>query len=236
MTGFDVESVGNDVTARFTDEFIDQTAWAALTSPEVTVTFEQLPVVRVITPDPTAVNPGSSVEVVVEAVDGTGDPVVGAKLKIEKLPAGTTGASSSGPVKTSGVSCAARLRGEANAQGQVRFRVCATSSGAWRADGANLVPSRPVIIKVRTPAKVTRTKVKGTITPAAALGKSVPTGAKVVITIAVSSKKVCTVGSGRIATLKPGKCRVTIRVIPKPSKTVKKPKATKTTVTITVTP
>lgn len=80
-------------------------------------------------------------------------------------------------------------------------------------------------------------KVKKTMTAKSALAsvdKPLPSGAKVSITVAKASKKVCSVSAGKIRGLKKGTCRVTVAVTPPRTALVKKPKTTRTAVTITV--
>jgi len=80
-------------------------------------------------------------------------------------------------------------------------------------------------------------KVKKTMTAKTALAsvdKPLPRGAKVSITVAKASKKVCSVSAGKIRGLKRGTCRVTVAVTPPRTALVKKPKTTRTAVTITV--
>jgi len=69
---------------------------------------------------------------------------------------------------------------------------------------------------------------------ATSAGVSIPAGSKVVLSIAASSKKFCSLSGTSVKGTKTGACSVTISVTPKPTKTSPKPKTTKKTVRITV--
>jgi hypothetical protein len=51
--------------------------------------------------------------------------------------------------------------------------------------------------------------------------------AKIKLTVAKVSKKICKVSGGKLVALKPGNCSVTVAVTPAKSKAVKKPKTMK---------
>ena len=80
----------------------------------------------------------------------------------------------------------------------------------------------PEPLKVAVKAKASSAAV------ASSLGATIPPKAKVTLTVAKSSKKICKVSGGKLVALKPGNCAVTVSVqAPKP-KGGKKPKAVKT--------
>ena len=82
--------------------------------------------------------------------------------------------------------------------------------------------SIPVALKVKVKSKTKIKKIE------MALGAAVPKKAKVTLTVAKASKKICKVSGGKLVALKPGNCAVTVSVqAPKP-KGGKKPKAVKT--------
>ena len=84
---------------------------------------------------------------------------------------------------------------------------------------------------------VATVKLKKTITAKSILGSkdiTLASTSKVVITVKASSKKYCSVIGTKAKGVKKGNCTVVVSVTPKATKTVKKPKTTKTTVTIRV--
>ena len=83
----------------------------------------------------------------------------------------------------------------------------------------------------------TTVKVKKTITAKNVLKSrdvSLASTSKVVITVKSSSKKYCSVSGTSVKGVKKGNCTVVVAVTPKATKSVKKPKTTKTTVTVRV--
>jgi len=59
------------------------------------------------------------------------------------------------------------------------------------------------------------------LAPSTLLRRQVPTGASVKITVAKTSRKVCTVSRGKLKTLKTGTCRATVAVSPRQGRTVR---------------
>ncbi len=147
LTGFVSPSSGVDVRATFSDGFIRQSASAYFDLGLATVVFEQMPVIQVVgAPDP--VEPGAEAEVVVKAVDGTGDPIVDTDIELVLLDgAGRTAQA------TTGARCRPRLVASTNSVGRARLRVCPSRTALWRADGAEIVASRPIRIAV-TPVRL----------------------------------------------------------------------------------
>ena len=66
------------------------------------------------------------------------------------------------------------------------------------------------------------------------IGMTVTPKAKVKLTVAKASKKICKVSGGRLVALKPGNCSVTVAVTPAKTKTVKKPKTTKQSTVVAI--
>jgi hypothetical protein len=120
FAGFPTGSVGDDVTATFSDGFISQTASASLIDPVVTVVFEQMPLLQVLTPAPSPLDPGAATTVTVVAVDGAGDPIVGAPLTFS-----TSGTKSLGSTKAG---YAAKLAETTSATGRVTFTIYPTAT------------------------------------------------------------------------------------------------------------
>ena len=63
---------------------------------------------------------------------------------------------------------------------------------------------------------------------------TVSTKAKIKLTVAKSSKKICKVSVGKLIALKPGNCSVTVSVTPAKTKAVKKPKTTKQSTVVAI--
>jgi hypothetical protein len=79
-------------------------------------------------------------------------------------------------------------------------------------------------VKQRTPGASLATQIGMTVTPKA----------KIKLTVAKASKKICKVSGGRLVALKPGNCSVTVSVTPAKTKAVKKPKATKQSTVVAI--
>ena len=152
FSGFQVQSVGRDVTANFSDGEISQDAYGSLTAPTTNLMFDQMPVVQIIVDDTKTYNPGDPVTVEVVAIDGAGDPIQGAGVILETVtssqsisPTFIFGSKNIGPMATS---CSQQLSGQTSSSGKVSLQLCASTTNTWRADGLNIVPSRPATIRV----------------------------------------------------------------------------------------
>jgi phage tail sheath gpL-like len=81
-------------------------------------------------------------------------------------------------------------------------------------------------------------KVKASVSASAVakqLKIAVPAKAKVTLTVSGASKKICKIASGKLVTLKRGKCSVSVTVqLAKPKGAKKNPKAIKTSRVITI--
>ena len=79
---------------------------------------------------------------------------------------------------------------------------------------------------------------KGKVTSFTTINKtskvSVPKGAKVVLVVAVTSKKFCSISGTSVKALKAGSCSLSVKVTPKATAKVKKPKTTTTKIKITI--
>lgn len=101
------------------------------------------------------------------------------------------------------------------------------------------VIATPIAAPAPTPAFVVPTLKKGktrtVASVAKAYGLSVPAGAKVVVSVAAKSKKVCSVsGNKTIRAIAKGSCTMKISVTPKATAKVKKPKTTSKTATVKI--
>ena len=92
-----------------------------------------------------------------------------------------------------------------------------------------------------TPTVVSKVAVmkKGKVTSFTTINKtakvSIPKGAKVVLVVAVTTKKYCSVSGTSVKALLPGSCTISVKVTPKATAKVKKPKTTTTKIKISVT-
>jgi uncharacterized repeat protein (TIGR02543 family) len=86
-------------------------------------------------------------------------------------------------------------------------------------------PAQPTSkVKQKTPGASLATQIGMTVTPKA----------KIKLTVAKASKKICKVSGGRLVALKPGNCSVTVAVTPAKTKAVKKPKTTKQSTVVAI--
>ena len=79
---------------------------------------------------------------------------------------------------------------------------------------------------------------KGKVTSFTTINKTakvkIPKGAKVVLVVAASSKKICSIVRTSIKAIKPGTCSISVKVTPKKTAKVKKPKTTTTKIKIKI--
>lgn len=91
-----------------------------------------------------------------------------------------------------------------------------------------------------TPTIVSKVAVikKGKVTSFTTINKSakvsIPKGAKIVLIVAVTTKKFCSISGTSVKALLPGTCSISVKVTPKATAKVKKPKATTTKIKITI--
>jgi hypothetical protein len=157
--------------------FSDGELWQKKTGPfdgsgVARIALSYMPFVDLGSPADVTVPVGGAVEVLVQAVDDAGEPIVGASLTLE----GTTTATDQA-LAGARTGCVPKLTGTTNTNGWVRLRLCAAGSGVWHADGASLVPSAPVRVTVPACAGRLATKV-GTGGPDSLEGTS---GADVIV-------------------------------------------------------
>jgi len=145
-----------------------------LISATTDLVFDQMPVVQMIVDTETYFEPGKPVTVTVIAVDGTGDPISDTSISLAAVTV-SANALSTAFLKVaerypSASSCTQKLSGKTKANGRVTLTLCPTATKAWRADGANIVASKPSTVRVKSapgaPAisKVTATSGKMTVT------------------------------------------------------------------------
>jgi hypothetical protein len=159
--------------------------------------------------------------------------------------------------------CGQVLSARTNSQGIATLRVCPTSTGEYKVVTAGAVASKPlryfvnplfvppVAVPFTPPAPAAAPAPAAPAAPvvpqlglkarvsagavAAQLGIAVPAKAKVTLKVSGASKKICRVSGGRLQTLKPGNCVVSVTVQPAKIKGVKKkPAAIKVTRAITI--
>ena len=64
--------------------------------------------------------------------------------------------------------------------------------------------------------------------------ESVPAGAKISLTVAVTTKKLCSITGTSVKALLPGTCSISVKVTPKATAKVKKPKSTTSKIKILI--
>ena len=154
FSGFQVQSVGRDVTATFSDGEIEQDASGSLTSATTNLVFDQMPVVQMIVNTETYFEPGSPVTVTVIAVDGTGDPISDTSINLAAVTSSASALSTTllnaAKRYPSAPSCTQKLSAKTKANGRVTLTLCPTTTKAWRADGTNIVASKPSTVRVKS--------------------------------------------------------------------------------------
>ena len=154
FTGFQVPSVGRDVIATFSDGEIEQEASGSLESATTNLVFDQMPVVQMIVDTETYFEPGKPVTVTVIAVDGTGDPISGTSINLAAVTVSASALSTAflnaAERHPSASSCKQKLSAKTKANGRVTLTLCPTTTKAWRADGTNIVASKPSTVRVKS--------------------------------------------------------------------------------------
>ena len=152
------------------------------------------------------------------------------------------------------------MSAKTNASGKATLKICPTMSTKYRIRGKGAVATKTfcvivngvkcgataasVAAPVYTPVYTSAPEIK---TSTVKRGKSISfstikrnsqiaiaKGAKVVLVVSPSSKKVCSVSGTTVKGLKAGKCSLSVKVTPKATAKVKKPKTTTTKVSVTV--
>ena len=138
-------------------------------------------------------------------------------------------------------SCNELLSARTNSSGIAILRICPTMSGEYKVVTVGAVASKPLRYTVNVPVAPAPAPVaapapqaapaapqlglKARVSAgavAAQLGIAVPPKAKVTLKVSGASKKVCRVSGGRLVTLKPGNCSVSVTVQPAKQKGMKK--------------
>ena len=168
FAGFQVPSLGRDVTATFSDGEIEQDASGSLTSATTDLVFDQMPVVQMIVDTQTYFEPGSPVTVTVIAVDGTGDPISDTTINLAAVTSNASALSTAflnaAELHPNAISCTQKLSAKTKANGRVTLTLCPTTTKAWRADGTNIVASKPSTVRVKS---APRAPTIGTVTATA---------------------------------------------------------------------
>jgi hypothetical protein len=137
-----------------------------------------------------------------------------------------------------------RIRGTgAIASKTICVRVNNVACGVSAASAPTNTPvvTTPAYVPTYTPpvvvSKVAVMK-KGKVTSFTTINKTakvkIPKGAKVALTVAAASKKFCSVSGTSVKAIKPGSCSISVKVTPKATAKVKKPKAVTTKIKITI--
>jgi hypothetical protein len=161
-------------------------------------------------------------------------------------------------VKTS-AGCSATLSAKTASNGKATLVVCPSTSTKYRIRGTGAIASKTICVRVNNvPCGVSSSSVntgtstntptavvskiavmkKGKITSFTTINKTakvkIPKGAKVVLVVAVTTKKFCSISGTSVKALKAGTCSISVRVTPKATAKVKKPKTTTTKIKITI--
>jgi hypothetical protein len=159
----------------------------------------------------------------------------------------------------SSAGCSATMTTKTGSNGKATLVVCPSTSTKYRIRGTGAIASKTICVRVNniacgvssssvntgtstnTPtAVVSKIAVmkKGKITSFTTINKTakvkIPKGAKVALTVAAASKKFCSVSGTSVKAIKPGTCSISVKVTPKATAKVKKPKATTTKIKITI--
>ena len=160
--------------------------------------------------------------------------------------------------------CSAMMVAKTGSNGKATLVICPTASTKYRVRATGALATKTVCVRVNnvacgvsstsvnaptntptytdtyTPVIVSKVAVmkKGKVTSFTTLNKtakvSIPKGAKVVLVVAVTTKKFCSVSGTSVKALLPGSCTISVKVTPKATAKVKKPKTTTTKIKITI--
>lgn len=154
--------------------------------------------------------------------------------------------------------CSAMMVAKTGSNGKATLVICPTASTKYRVRATGAVASKTICVRVNnvpcgvssssvntstgtyTPEIVSKVAVmkKGKVTSFTTINKtakvSVPKGAKVVLVVAVTTKKFCSISGTSVKALLPGSCTISVKVTPKATAKVKKPKTTTTKIKITI--
>jgi hypothetical protein len=154
-------------------------------------------------------------------------------------------------VKTS-AGCSSMMSTKTAANGKATLVVCPSTSTKYRIRGIGAIASKTICVRVNnvpcgvssssvnSPTAVSKIAVmkKGKVTSFTTINKTtkvtIPKGAKVVLVVAATSKKYCSISGTSVKAIKPGSCSISVKVTPKATAKVKKPKTTTTKIKITI--
>ena len=143
--------------------------------------------------------------------------------------------------------CKAKMTATTGSNGKATLKICPTVSTRYRIRAAGAVATQTICVRVnKVPCVVSAASVgkksltlkKGGVATFAVITKTtkinVPKGAKVALVVAAKSKKFCSVSGTSVKALSRGTCTVSVKVTPKATAKVKKPKTTTTNITVTI--
>jgi hypothetical protein len=163
-------------------------------------------------------------------------------------------------VKTS-AGCSAMTVAKTGANGKATLVICPSASTKYRIRGTGAIASKTICVRVNNvPCGVSSTSVntptntpiytptavvskvavmkKGKVTSFTTINKTakvkIPKGAKVVLVVATTTRKYCSISRTSVKALLPGTCVISVKVTPKATAKVKKPKTTTTKIKITI--
>ena len=153
-------------------------------------------------------------------------------------------------------SCSASLTAKTGSNGKATLVMCPTVSTKYRIRATGAVATKTICVRVNNLPCVAASSVasptggvvasptqsvvikKGKVASLTTILKtakvSVPKGAKVALVVAAKSKKFCSVSGTSVKALSKGSCVVSVKVTPKATAKVKKPKTTTTNITVTI--
>ena len=157
---------------------------------------------------------------------------------------------------TAQASCSASLTAKTGSNGKATLVMCPTVSTKYRIRATGAVATKTICVRVNNLPCVAASSVasptggvvasptqsvvikKGKVASLTTILKtakvSVPKGAKVALVVAAKSKKFCSVSGTSVKALSKGSCVVSVKVTPKATAKVKKPKTTTTNITVTI--
>ena len=146
--------------------------------------------------------------------------------------------------------CSAMMTAKSGSNGKATLKICPTVSTKYRIRAIGAVASKTVCVRVNKVPCVSAASAgmksglksvtirKGKLVSFATFNKTTkigaPKGSKVVLVVAAKSKKFCSVSGTSVKALSRGTCTVSVKVTPKATAKVKKPKTTTTNITVTI--
>lgn len=143
--------------------------------------------------------------------------------------------------------CKAMMTATTGSNGKATLKICPTVSTRYRIRATGAIATQTICVRVnKVPCVVVAASVgkksvtikKGKLASFATINKTakinVPKGAKVSLVVAAKSKKFCSVSGTSVKALSKGSCIVSVKVTPKATAKVKKPKTTTTNITVAI--